>query len=73
MAETAATATIRELDRAKAQMKAGLLMALESAWGQASYVARQLSLFGEPSSRAARLAETKRHINQTLGRFAVRS
>ncbi|MCE9553569.1 MAG: nucleotidyltransferase [Planctomycetes bacterium] len=34
---------------------------------------RQLSLFGEPSSRAARVAETKRHINQKLGRFAVRS
>ena len=45
VADTASTATQRELDRAKAQMKAGMLMALESTWGQASYVARQLGLF----------------------------
>ena len=58
VAETAAGATQRELDRAKAQMKAGMLMALESAWGQASYVARQLSLFGrlvEPAEMVARI------------------
>ena len=58
VAETAATATPRELDRAKAQMKAGMLMALESAWGQASYVARQLSLFGrlvEPAEMVRRI------------------
>lgn len=42
--EAARGATQRELDRAVAQAKAGLLMGLESSWGQASYVARQLSL-----------------------------
>ncbi|HYJ51638.1 MAG TPA: pitrilysin family protein [Allosphingosinicella sp.] len=46
IADAASTATERELDRAKAQAKAGLLMSLETAWGQANYVARQLSLFG---------------------------
>ena len=52
VAEAAETATQRELDRAKAQAKAGLLMALESAWGQASYVARQLG--ARPAGRAGR-------------------
>ena len=46
VADAAETATQRELDRAKAQAKAGLLMSLESAWGQAHYVARQLSMLG---------------------------
>jgi predicted Zn-dependent peptidase len=35
----------RELDRAKAQAKAGLLLSLESSWGQANYVARMLSTY----------------------------
>jgi nucleotidyltransferase/DNA polymerase involved in DNA repair len=34
---------------------------------------RQLSLFGEQSARSAKLAETKRKINQTVGRFAIQS
>ena len=46
VAETAETATQRELDRALAQAKAGLLMSLESSWGQAAYVARQLIVHG---------------------------
>jgi len=46
LADAARTATQRELDRAVAQAKAGLLMGLESSWGQANYVARQLSLHG---------------------------
>ncbi|MGE0179749.1 MAG: M16 family metallopeptidase [Sphingomonas sp.] len=58
VADAAANATQRELDRARAQVKAGMLMSLESAWGQASYVARQLALFGrlvEPGEMVARL------------------
>lgn len=58
IAATAATATPRELSRAKAQAKAGMLMSLESSWGQASFVARQLSLYGrldEPAHYASRL------------------
>ena len=46
VAETAGGATPRELERAKAQAKAGLLMSLESSWGQASYVARVLAVHG---------------------------
>jgi predicted Zn-dependent peptidase len=45
-ADTAANATPAELARALAQAKAGLLMSLESSWGQAAYVARQLGLHG---------------------------
>jgi predicted Zn-dependent peptidase len=54
----AADATQRELDRAKAQAKAGLLMSLESSWGQANYVARMLSIHGrlvEPADIVARI------------------
>jgi predicted Zn-dependent peptidase len=46
LGQAAADASERELQRAKAQAKAGLLMSLETAWGQANYVARQLSLHG---------------------------
>jgi predicted Zn-dependent peptidase len=54
----AADATPRELDRAKAQAKAGLLLSLESSWGQASYVARTLALHGrlvEPAEIVRRI------------------
>jgi len=44
VADAAESATQRELDRVRTQAKAGLLMSLESSWGQASYVARQLSV-----------------------------
>lgn len=46
IAEAAGTITQRELDRVRTQAKAGLLMSMESPWGQAHYVARQLSLHG---------------------------
>jgi predicted Zn-dependent peptidase len=58
VADAAETATQRELDRAKAQAKAGLLMSLESSWGQAAYVARQLAIRGrlvEPAEVVAEL------------------
>jgi predicted Zn-dependent peptidase len=58
VAEAAETASQRELDRAKAQLKAGMLMGLESSWGQASFVARELSLFGrlpDPAEQVARI------------------
>jgi predicted Zn-dependent peptidase len=44
--EATRDASERELARAKAQAKAGLLMSLESSWGQANYVARMLSVRG---------------------------
>lgn len=37
-----------ELARAKAQLKAGLLMSLEGAAGQAEYIARQMLIHGAP-------------------------
>src|SRR3954471_9271872 len=46
IADTAETATEREHQRALAQSKTGLLMSLESSWGQAGYVARQLAVHG---------------------------
>lgn len=58
IADTVETATVREHQRALAQAKAGLLMSLESSWGQAAYVARQLSVHGrlvEPAEVVAEL------------------
>ncbi|HYJ31440.1 MAG TPA: pitrilysin family protein [Allosphingosinicella sp.] len=58
IAEAAGTATPREIERARTQAKAGLLMSLESPWGQANYVARQLHVYGrlvEPAEVIARL------------------
>ena len=58
IADAAETATARELERVRIQAKAGLLMSLESSWGQAAYVARQLSVRGrlvEPDEVVAEL------------------
>jgi predicted Zn-dependent peptidase len=58
IADSAETATQRELDRVRTQAKASLLMSMESPWGQAHYLARQLSLYGrlvEPSEVIAEL------------------
>ena len=43
---TISSVTQRELDRVRTQARAGLLMSLETPWGQAHYVARQLSVHG---------------------------
>ena len=58
LAETAANATDRELARVKTQAKAALLMWLESPWGQANYLARQVATYGrlvEPSEIVGRI------------------
>ena len=58
LTDTAATATERELARVKTQAKAALLMWLESPWGQANYLARQVATYGrlvEPSEIVARI------------------
>jgi len=47
----------RELDRARAQAKAGLLLSMESSWGQANYVARMLSTYGRLREPAETVAE----------------
>jgi predicted Zn-dependent peptidase len=41
----------------RTQGRAGLLMSIESPWGQASYLARQLSLFGRLVEPAEVIAE----------------
>ena len=56
--ETASEATERELARVKIQARASLLMWLESPWGQANYLARQLATYGrlfEPGEIVARI------------------
>lgn len=60
IADAAENATQRELDRVRTQARAGLLMSLESSWGQAAYVARQLSVHG----RLVEPAEIVRDLEQ---------
>ncbi len=47
-ARTAATITEAEVDKAKAQMKVGLLMALESSGARARQLANQIMIHGRP-------------------------
>jgi predicted Zn-dependent peptidase len=59
IAGAAESATPREVERARMQARASLLMSLESAWGQANYVARQLHVHGrlvDPAEVVAELA-----------------
>jgi predicted Zn-dependent peptidase len=44
--EAPLSVTQRELDRVRTQARAGLLMSLETPWGQAHYVARMLAIHG---------------------------
>ena len=66
LADAADTATTREVDRVRTQSKAGLLMSIESPWGQAHYVARQVAVYGrlvEPAEVVAELeAVTVDHV-----------
>jgi predicted Zn-dependent peptidase len=58
IAEAAEGLEQRELDRARAQAKAGMMMSLESCWGQASYLANRLlrdRRLVEPADIAARI------------------
>jgi predicted Zn-dependent peptidase len=58
LAEAAAGLEQRELQRARALAKAGMMMSLESCWGQASYLATRLLRDGsliEPAEIVARL------------------
>jgi predicted Zn-dependent peptidase len=58
VAAAAEDATRRELDRVRTQARASLLMSLETPWGQAHYVARQLAIRGrlvEPAEIVAEL------------------
>ena len=55
--DAAETATQRELDRVRTRASAGLLMHLETPWGQAAYAARQLAVYGRPVEPAEVIAE----------------
>jgi predicted Zn-dependent peptidase len=58
LADTVATISDAELARARALAKAGMMMSLESCWGQASYVATRLQRDGrlvEPAEIVAKL------------------
>lgn len=58
LAESAQGLEPRELERARALAKAGMMMSLESCWGQASYLATRLLRDGgliEPAEIVARL------------------
>jgi len=58
LAESAQGLEPRELERARALAKAGMMMSLESCWGQASYLASRLLRDGgliEPAEIVARL------------------
>jgi predicted Zn-dependent peptidase len=58
IAAAAGDATQRELERVRTQSRASLLMSLETPWGQAHYVARQLAIRGrlvEPAEIVAEL------------------
>jgi len=57
--KSVATVTERELERVRRRAAAGLLMHLETPWGQASYAARQLAVYGrlvEPAEVVQQLA-----------------
>jgi predicted Zn-dependent peptidase len=59
LAEAVTSIDQREVDRVRTQAKAGLLMSMESSWGQANYVARQLALYNrlvDPAEIIADLA-----------------
>jgi predicted Zn-dependent peptidase len=59
LAAAPASLTPREVERVRTQARAGMLMSLESPWGQASWLARQLSVYGrlvEPGELLAELA-----------------
>jgi predicted Zn-dependent peptidase len=57
LAEAPASLTEREVERVRTQARAGLLMSVESPWGQAHYLARQLSVYGRLVDPAEVIAE----------------
>jgi predicted Zn-dependent peptidase len=59
IASAAETLTETEVNRAKAQMKAGLLMALESSSARAEQLARQMLIYGRPIPTAEIIAKVE--------------
>ena len=75
LATTAATLSPAELARAKAQVRAGLLMSLESPGGWAEFLARQLLAHGRlqtPAELVARIdAVDLDHVRAAAGRLVA--
>ena len=75
LADTAATLRPEELARAKAQVRAGLLMSLESPGGWAEFLARQLLAHGRlqtPADLVARIeAVDLDHVRAAAGRLVA--
>src|SRR3546814_16509789 len=68
---TAAELQPAELERAKAQAKAGLLMGLESVQARCDHLARQLMISGRPVDAAEIVAEIAlSHLDRGMGRGA---
>lgn len=59
MARAAAAITEAEVDKAKAQMKVGLLMALESSGARARQLANQIMIYGRPIPLAEIVAKVE--------------
>jgi predicted Zn-dependent peptidase len=59
LAAAVSSVTEREVERVRTQARAGLLMSVESPWGQAHYLARQLSVYGRLVEPAEVLAEVQ--------------
>ena len=57
LADAAETVTPSELERVRTQARASLLMSVESPWGQAHYLARQLAVYGRLVEPAEVIAE----------------
>ncbi|MEO7655303.1 MAG: pitrilysin family protein [Sphingomicrobium sp.] len=71
IAEAARGLEMRELERARAQAKAGMLMSLESCWGQASYLANRLLREGrlvEPAEIVERIEAVTLDEVRTAGK-----
>jgi predicted Zn-dependent peptidase len=69
---TATDLTDKELQRAKTQARAGLLMSLESTWGQANFVARQVSLH-DRLVEPAEVLETSAHVTVEQARAVAQA
>ena len=76
LAATAATLSPEELARAKAQVRAGLLMSLEAPGGWAEFVARQLLAHGRLQTAAELVARIEAvdldHVRAAAGRLVAR-
>ncbi|MFL6863718.1 MAG: M16 family metallopeptidase [Allosphingosinicella sp.] len=71
LAEAVEAVTERELLRVRTQSRAALLMSMESPWGQAHYLARQLAVYGrlvEPAEVVAELEAVTLEAMRAAGR-----